>query len=187
MAPDGARVDPGTCRRGLPAGRPARAFRVRTTAGPIRFVDRLQGEVVQSVEDDVGDFVLLRADGLFAYQLAVVVDDAAQGVTDVVRGADLLASTGRQILLQHLLELPTPRYLHLPVAVDAAGVKLSKQSGAMAAGAQSLAQALDFLGHTPPPELRNAPARELLAWGIAHWSAARLPRARAIAVSFPED
>ena len=185
LAPDGARVYPGTCRPGLAAGRLPRAFRVRTAAGPISFVDRLQGEIVQSVEHEVGDFVLLRADGLFAYQLAVVVDDAEQGVTDVVRGADLMASTARQIHLQRLLGWPTPRYLHLPVAVDAAGEKLSKQTGAPAAGPASLAAALALLGHPPPEQLRAAPPKELLAWGVAHWDVSRLPRARAIAVSFP--
>ena len=100
---------------------------------PIGFVDRVQGRIEQRVEKEVGDFVLLRADGVYAYQLAVVVDDADQGVTDVVRGADLLDSTARQIHLQRLLGARTPRYLHVPVATNAAGEKLSKQTGARAA------------------------------------------------------
>ena len=104
---------------------------MRTHAEPVAFDDRVQGPQHQVIERDVGDFVLYRADGLFAYQFAVVVDDADQGVTDVVRGADLLDSTPRQIYLQRLLGLPTPRYLHVPVAVDAAGEKLSKQTGAI--------------------------------------------------------
>jgi len=187
LAPDGARVYPGTCRPGLAAGRAARAWRVRTSADPVAFTDRLQGEVAQSVEREVGDFVLLRADGLFAYQLAVVVDDAEQGITDVVRGADLMTSTARQIHLQHLLGYPSPRYLHLPVATNATGEKLSKQTGATAAGADSIFDALGFLGHAPPDDLLGAPPKDLLAWGIEHWDIARLPRAQAIAASFPAD
>lgn len=184
MASDGARIYPGTCRKGLVTDRAPRTFRVRTVSHAIEFVDRLQGRIRQNVESEVGDFVLLRADGLFAYQLAVVVDDADQRVTDVVRGADLLDSTARQIHLQRLLRVPTPEYLHLPVALNDKGEKLSKQSGAAAAGAGSLVAAFDFLGSMPPPELVNAPARELLAWGIAHWDAMRLPKARARPLSY---
>ena len=189
LAIDGARIYPGTCRHGLTPGREARAFRVRTSDAPIEFIDRVQGRVSQGVEGEVGDFVLLRADGCFAYQLAVVVDDAAQGITDVVRGADLLDSTARQIHLQRLLGLPTPDYLHLPVAVNPRGEKLSKQTGAGTAGRESLAAAFEFLGHALPGELHNAPPAELLAWGIANWDAARIPKARAIpvAVASPGD
>ena len=183
LAIDGARIYPGTCRHGLAAGREARAFRVRTNAAPIEFTDRVQGRVAQEVEGKVGDFVLLRADGYFAYQLAVVADDAEQGITDVVRGADLLDSTARQIHLQRLLGLPTPDYLHLAVAVDATGEKLSKQTGAGAAGRESLAAAFHLLGHALPGELENAPPTEQLAWGIANWGVARIPRARAIPVA----
>lgn len=177
LAIDGARIYPGTCREGLAPGREARALRLRTPQEPIRFSDRLQGEIAQSVAREVGDFVLRRADGAYAYQLAVIVDDDDQGVTDVVRGADLLDSTPRQILLQRLLGLPTPRYLHVPVAVNAAGEKLSKQTGATPAGASDLARALSFLGHTPPESM---PACELLAWAKVHWDIARIPRGRAI-------
>lgn len=185
LATDGARIYPGTCRHGLASGRSERAWRVRTDGATIEFEDRLQGRIAQSLEREVGDFVLFRADGYFAYQLAVVVDDAAQGITDIVRGADLLDSTARQIHLQHLLGLPTPTYLHLPVAVNPAGEKLSKQTEAQAAGPQAIAAALAFLGHAPPAELRAAPAKELVAWGIAHWDSARLPKARAIAAPAP--
>ena len=184
---DGARIYPGTCRSGLGPGRTARALRVRTDETAIEFADRLQGRISQSVAREVGDFVLVRADGVFAYQLAVVADDADQAITDVVRGADLVDSTARQIHLQRLLGIPSPRYLHLPVATTAAGEKLSKQSGAGPAGPGSLGAALAFLGHAPPAGLRNAPVRELLGWAIAHWDIARLPKARAIPVSFAED
>ena len=185
LAPDGARIYPGTCRHGLASGRTERAWRVRTDGATLEFEDRLQGRIAQSLEREVGDFVLFRADGYFAYQLAVVVDDAAQGITDIVRGADLLDSTARQIHLQRLLGLPTPTYLHLPVAVNPAGEKLSKQTEAQAAGPAAIAAALAFLGHAPPAVLRAAPAKELVAWGIAHWDSARLPKARAIAAPAP--
>ena len=177
LAIDGSRIYPGTCRNGIAPGKRARTLRLRAAEEPIRLRDRLQGEVTQSVAREVGDFVLRRADGAPAYQLAVVVDDAGQGVTDVVRGADLLDSTPRQILLQQLLGLPTPRYLHVPVALDAAGEKLSKQSGAVNAGASDLERALGFLGHAPPAPM---PARELLDWAREHWDPARIPRQRAL-------
>jgi glutamyl-Q tRNA(Asp) synthetase len=180
LAIDGARIYPGTCRHGLAAGRHARAFRVRTQDEPIEFTDHLQGLIRQNVAREVGDFVLLRADGYFAYQLAVVVDDADQQVTDVVRGADLLDSTARQIHLQRLLGYPTPDYLHLPVAVNAEGEKLSKQTDAAATGAASLPAAFEFLGHALPRALTQAPVAEQLAWGVAHWEVARLPKVRTI-------
>src|SRR5512142_3436174 len=125
-------VYPGTCRDRAIGEEESGSWRFRVPAGIAEFDDRVQGRIAQDVARDVGDFVLVRRDGLHAYQLAVVVDDAAQGITDVVRGADLLASTARQILLQRALGLPTPRYLHFPVAVDARGVKLSKQNRAPA-------------------------------------------------------
>lgn len=178
LAPDGARVYPGTCRDGLPEGRTARAWRVRV-AGTIDFDDAVQGPQHEDLERHVGDFVVLRADGLFAYQLAVVVDDADAGVTDVVRGADLLASTPRQIHLQHLLGLPRPRYAHVPVAVNAAGEKLSKQTLARAVShwppSRALHAALAFLGQEPPTELADAPLATLHDWGIAHWRLDAVP------------
>jgi glutamyl-Q tRNA(Asp) synthetase len=123
-------VYPGTCREGL-QGKPARAWRLRTTeAAPIDWTDRRLGPQRQDVQAEVGDFVLRRADGLWAYQLAVIVDDADQGVTDVVRGEDLADNTARQILLQRALGLPTPGYLHTPLVLGANGEKLSKQNGA---------------------------------------------------------
>jgi glutamyl-Q tRNA(Asp) synthetase len=169
LAIDGARVYGGNCRGGLPAGKTARTFRVRAQ-GEIRFVDRVQGAQAQRLERDVGDFVLWRADGQFAYQLAVVVDDAEQGVTDVVRGADLLDSTARQIHLQRLLDCATPRYLHVPVAVNAAGEKLSKQTGAepvdVGRRGDALRRAFAFLGQA---------ATDDLAEGLRNWDASRIP------------
>jgi glutamyl-Q tRNA(Asp) synthetase len=135
IASDGGSVYPGTCRSGLAPGRTARAYRLRVpddSTGVITFEDRWVGRVSQCLATDVGDFILKRADGFWAYQLAVVVDDAVQGVTHVVRGADLLDSTPRQIYLQRLLGFPTPRYLHVPVVTNDLGEKLSKQSGARA-------------------------------------------------------
>ena len=181
LALDGSRIYPGTCRGGLAPGKAPRAVRVRTDAAPLRFMDRVQGEMAQSVEREVGDFVLQRADGIVAYQLAVVVDDAAQGVTDVVRGADLLDSTARQIHLQRLLGVATPRYLHVPVATNAAGEKLSKQTRAPDAGPDDIVPALAFLGMQAPEGLL---ARELLAWATGHWDPAQIPRGRAAPVAF---
>lgn len=135
LAPDGSAIYPGTCRHGLGPGRTMRSLRVRVPdAGQdeITFTDRFAGRITQHLTTDSGDFVLKRADGFWAYQLAVVVDDIAQGVTDVVRGADLLDSTPRQIYLQRLLGAPTPRYLHVPVVRNSNGEKLSKQTGALA-------------------------------------------------------
>jgi len=159
-ASDGAQIYPGTCRAGLAPGRTPRALRVRTGGEEIAFTDRVQGPQRQVLEREIGDFVLLRADGQFAYQLAVVVDDAEQGVTDVVRGADLLDSTPRQIFLQRLLGYPMPRYLHVPAAVNQAGEKLSKQTGARPVDikrkAEELARALTFLGQSETDDLAQA-------------------------------
>jgi len=156
VAPDGAAIYPGTCRAGLPEGRGMRSLRLRVPdAGQdaITFSDRFMGTLTQHLALEAGDFVLKRADGYWAYQLAVVVDDAEQDVTDVVRGADLIDSTARQIYLQRLLGVPTPRYLHVPVVRNADGEKLSKQTGALAvlpgdeaAGVAALLDAARFLG-----------------------------------------
>ena len=151
FAPDGAAIYPGTCRHGLAPGRSMRSLRLRVPEpgqDEISFQDRYAGTVTQHLAGDSGDFVLKRADGYWAYQLAVVVDDAEQGVTDVVRGADLLDSTPRQIYLQRLLGVPTPRYLHLPVVRNANGEKLSKQTGAVAITADSEAAAVAALLQT---------------------------------------
>lgn len=173
-------VYPGTCRSGLAPGREPRAWRVLTHGEPIHFDDLLQGPQRHVLEQICGDFVVRRADQLFAYQLAVVVDDADQRITEVVRGCDLLDSTTRQIHLQRLLDLATPRYLHLPLVLDPTGVKLSKQTGATPVsrrhGATALHSALAFLGQKPPDELARASASEVLAWGQAHWDLGSVPR-----------
>jgi glutamyl-Q tRNA(Asp) synthetase len=130
-----ALIYPGTCRHGLAPGKSARALRLKVPQSPhcvVAFDDRWAGHVGQDLTDEVGDFVVKRADGFWAYQLAVVVDDGEQGVTDIVRGADLLDSTPRQLYLQQVLGLPRPAYLHVPVVVNALGEKLSKQTGAQA-------------------------------------------------------
>lgn len=183
-AADGGMVYPGTCRAGLSDGRAARAWRLRVDASEIVLDDRLQGRVSQVLERDVGDFVLLRADGLFAYQLAVVVDDACQGISHVVRGADLLASTPRQIWLQRCLGYATPHYAHLPVATNAAGEKLSKQTRAaplnMSDAPGELVAALRFLGQSVPMELAVAGVRDVWGWALANWSFAAVPHRPAI-------
>jgi len=188
FAPDGAAIYPGTCRHGLPQGRAMRSLRLRVPEpgyDVVGFTDRFAGEVVQRLSSESGDFVLKRADGFWAYQLAVVVDDAEQGVTDVVRGADLLDSTPRQIFLQRVLGVPTPRYLHVPVVRNADGEKLSKQTGALAlapgdeAGAvEALLQAARFL----QLELELGPGRP--ASLAAFWDAA-LPAWRRLLAARP--
>ncbi len=184
LGTDGALIYPGTCRSGRAPGKTPRATRLRVGETVIEFEDGLQGPVRQDLAAEVGDFVLRRADGLYAYQLAVVVDDAEQGITDVVRGADLLDSTPRQIYLQRLLCLPTPRYLHLPAAVNAAGEKLSKQTLAPPVDARdpvpALAQVMDFLGQAPPAQLGRASLAEFWHWALAHWDARHIPRRRSL-------
>ena len=140
---------PGTCRNGLAPGRTARSWRFRLPDQAIvQFDDRWQGMQQQDVANEVGDFVLQRADGLFAYQLAVMVDDGAQGITDVIRGADLLGSTARQRLLGRALGLADLRYMHVPVVLAADGEKLSKQNGALAVDARHPVEVLDrAFGH----------------------------------------
>ena len=175
-------VYPGTCREGLPPGRSARSVRLRVHGANIGFHDAIQGLTTQCLETEVGDFVVLRVDGIAAYHLAVVVDDAEQRVSEVVRGCDLLESTPRQILIQRALGLPTPEYAHLPVAVDASERKLSKQRLARPIAADPpgtvLVDALEFLGQGPPRELARAPAAEIVAWAIACWDRTRVPRLR---------
>ncbi|MEM9531255.1 MAG: tRNA glutamyl-Q(34) synthetase GluQRS [Pseudomonadota bacterium] len=174
----GHAIYPGTCRNGLKPGETGRTLRVRV-AGQIGFVDQLQGEQQQDLEREIGDFVVRRGDGLTAYQLAVVVDDAWQGVTEVVRGSDLLDSTPRQIYLQRLLDLPTPRYVHVPVAVNPAGTKLSKQTGATPVDPQNplpaLKSAWGLLGQAALPGTLRATPDEFWEAAIPAWRLNRVP------------
>ncbi len=178
----GGAVYPGTCRRGLPPGRRARSLRVRVDDSTIDVQDRLQGHIRQSLPEEVGDFVVRRADGLIAYQLAVVVDDGEQRISHIVRGSDLLDSTPRQIYLQRLLGLPEPDYLHLPVAVNGAGVKLAKQTQAREVrqehAGRILQDVLRFLHQQLPESADDATPEELLQWAIAHWNVNSLPSGR---------
>jgi glutamyl-Q tRNA(Asp) synthetase len=172
-------VYPGTCRDGLPPGKTARAVRFRAPEAIIVFDDALRGRVEENVARTTGDFVVRRADGLFAYQLAVVVDDAAQGVTQVVRGGDLLSSTARQIALQHALGYPMPDYAHLPLVLGQDGSKLGKRDGALPLPerderrvAETLAIALRILGIEVSPD---AP-RRMLDEALRQFSPERIPK-----------
>jgi glutamyl-Q tRNA(Asp) synthetase len=164
-------VYPGTCAQGLPPGRTARAWRLRVPDGTVRWHDRAAGEVAQDLRAAVGDFVLKRADGLWAYQLAVVVDDAAQGISDVVRGADLLDNTPRQHALQAALGVPAPRSLHVPLVLTAQGEKLSKQTGAAALDEQDVAGELArALAHLGLPGIGGDRPAATLARAVELWT-----------------
>jgi len=163
----------GTCRHGLAKGKKARSLRIIVPDKTWRITDTLQGMLEQNLQRDIGDFVVKRADGQIAYQLAVVVDDAEQKVTEVVRGSDLLDSTVRQYYLQQCLGYTSPVYTHIPVLVNAAGEKLSKQTGARpvdikSAGA-ALVHALCYLNQQAPHSLLNAPVNEIWSWALEHW------------------
>lgn len=164
----GELVYPGTCRDGL-QGRAARAWRLRTTNEIIGWTDRRLGPLQQNVHTEVGDFILKRADGCFAYQLAVVVDDAAQGVTDVVRGEDLSDNTARQIMLQRTLGLPTPRYLHTPLVLGTNGEKLSKQNGAQALDTSDPLNALNAAAQALGLPACTGKLSDALAYWTGHW------------------
>lgn len=178
--PSGETIYPGTCRGGIAAGKTARAVRFRAPSGVIAFDDAIVGQVQEDVAKSVGDFVILRADGVYAYQLAVVVDDAAQGVTQVVRGGDLLSSTARQIALQGALRLPTPQYAHLPLIVTPDGKKLGKRDGALPLPTlarervvTSLRHALAVLGMA---DVEGDDASALLADALTRFDPALVPR-----------
>ncbi|MGE7958404.1 tRNA glutamyl-Q(34) synthetase GluQRS [Pseudomonas sp. NPDC089530] len=172
-------IYPGLCRNAGHSQQDA-AIRLRVPELEYRFTDRVQGEFRQHLGRDVGDFVIRRRDGLYAYQLAVVLDDAWQGVTDIVRGADLLDSTPRQLYLQELLGLSQPRYLHVPLITQPDGHKLGKsyRSPPLAADQATplLLRALRALGQKTDSALVHASPREVLGWGIEHWDALLIPR-----------
>ncbi|WP_407700535.1 tRNA glutamyl-Q(34) synthetase GluQRS [Steroidobacter gossypii] len=177
---------PGWCRSGPRAPERKTAVRLFVPLGETAVTDLLQGRFTVDVSAEVGDFVIRRRDGIHAYQLAVVVDDAFQGISAVVRGADLLHSTPRQVILQRMLNLPTPVYAHLPVATDVNGIKLSKSAGAAAIDitrpTYELWRALEFLQQAPPPELRRAGLATLWEWSIKHWQPQRLNGLRQAAI-----
>jgi glutamyl-Q tRNA(Asp) synthetase len=171
--------------------------RFRVNQGLVAFEDVHRGPVAEDVAREVGDFIVLRSEGYFAYHLAVVVDDALQGVTDIVRGGDLLLATPRQILLQRALGFPTPRYLHLPVATHATGAKLSKQTHATplvsSCASKNLARALLALGQSLPgaiastdaaiEALRDKPPWEILEEAQVLWNPSKLPSATSFVLS----
>jgi glutamyl-Q tRNA(Asp) synthetase len=171
---------PGYCRDRPPIPGLPTATRLRVEPGHIQFTDRIQGMFRQDVAATVGDVILRRRDRLFAYLLAVVVDDAAQEVTHVVRGADLLDNTPRQIYLQQLLELERPVYSHVPVLMEADGRKLAKSARSVRLGAAAtlpqLLEVFGLLGLTPPSELLGAALPEVWAWAIGHWDISKVPK-----------
>lgn len=176
----GALAYPGTCRGRVESPSSPHAIRVQVDTAPIHFHDLIQGDCTFNLQQEGGDFIIRRRDGLHAYHLAVVVDDAAQGITHIVRGSDLLDSTPRHIHLQHRLGLPTPIYAHLPVIVNAQGQKLSKQTFAPPLPPTDpvplLLCCLRMLGQPVPAELVQASRDELLHWSAAHWRLERIPR-----------
>lgn len=173
-------IYPGTCRHKSTAKDKTHALRIKASEMFIQFQDSVMGSYQQQLARDIGDFVIRRADGIYAYQLAVVVDDAVQGITHVVRGADLLDSTPRQIFLQQLLGYPSPHYLHLPVVTNAAGEKLSKQTNAAAIDLSSalpqLVAAVRFLGQEPPNEILDGDIAAFWSWAIPNWNISSIPR-----------
>ena len=176
----GGRVYPGTCRNGVPSGRTAHSVRVRVGAGPIEIEDLVQGRCRQDLERDIGDFIVYRADGVFAYHLATAFDDTEQEITRVVRGADLLLSTLPQVFVQDLLSRPRPEYAHVPVATNRQGEKLGKHTRAppirLRPASAVTCDALCFLGHSPPAQLVGAPPEELWSWALGEWELERVPR-----------
>ena len=175
----GARIYPGTCRHLGLAKSETTSIRIRVDDGRVEFEDRVQGHVTQQLADESGDFVIWRRDDMAAYPLAVVVDDDAMGITHVLRGADLLPNTPRQLYLADALAMRRSSYAHLPVIVEAGGIKLSKHTGATAIdnrfARHNLANALNLLGFEPPP----ADTPELLAWAIASWNINSVPSGEA--------
>jgi len=175
-----AAVYPGICRDRVGSLDAPHSIRLRVPAETCELNDEIQGRHVARLDKDVGDFVILRRDGIFTYQLAVVVDDVAQQITQVVRGADLFDNTPRQLLLFRLLGAAAPRYAHVPVLADRLGHKLSKQTFAGSVESHqpsdNLRLILALLGHQPPETLTRAEPRELLTWATAHWDLPSVPR-----------
>jgi len=172
-------IYPGTCRERLLPEPEEHALRVTSKDTVISFTDIVMGAQSRNIQTKCGDFIIKRRDGLFAYQLAVVVDDALQGITEIVRGSDLLDSTPRQIYLQQLLGFTTPKYCHLPLAVDAEGKKISKSEGAEKVDRnnkeKSLYRVLMFLGQMPPVDLSDSSVDDIWKWAIFNWDVNRVP------------
>lgn len=172
-------IYPGTCREKHVIKTP-HAIRVKISDQNISFEDLIQGHITQNLAKQIGDFVVKRADNLFAYQLAVVVDDHLQGITHIVRGADLLDSSARQIYLQNLLGYQHIQYAHIPAAHNQHGEKLSKQTLAQAITAQdaskNLYQALCFLGQSPPTDLSAEKTEKILNWAMCNWDISKVPK-----------
>ena len=179
---------PGTCRNKLLPEQPGYSMRIKTNNLEVGVNDLLQGYYSQMLESETGDFIIKRSDGLFAYHLAVTVDDAEQNITVVVRGIDLLDSTPRQVYLQQLLNYSTPEYLHLPIAIKNDGKKISKQSHAKAIDHNNpckvLYQALVFLGQTPPIELIDSDTESILNWSIQYWDLSSIPKRQKIKIEY---
>ena len=179
-------IYPGTCRHRTLPEKKEHALRVVSQDVNIEFDDIVMGKQFQNIRQQCGDFIIKRRDGLFAYQLAIVVDDAAQDITEVVRGADLLSSTHRQIYLQQLLNYSTPRYCHLPLAVDEAGKKISKSEQATKVDIKNkeklLVNALSFLGQQPPKDLRKSQLIDIWLWAIEHWNINKVPKAESVSM-----
>jgi glutamyl-Q tRNA(Asp) synthetase len=177
---------PNRCRARMDLEPAGNALRIRTEDQDIRFTDGVQGEQAKNLFRASGDFIVRRRDGVHAYHLAVVVDDAAQGIGEILRGADLLDVTPEQLYLQEALGFSRPDYLHVPVLVDASGRKLSKQNSAAAVDVahpgRTLFRLLEWLGQSPPGELRDATPAELLAWAIIHWDIQSVPRTQTIRI-----
>jgi len=179
LANSNSQIYPGTCRsRQLPETG-EHALRILAQDITIEFNDIVMGKQSQNMEQQCGDFVIKRRDGLFAYQLAVVVDDALQNITEIVRGSDLLDSTPRQIYLQQLLAYPTPDYCHLPLAVDSDGNKISKSEGATKVDIKNreklMCDVLDFLGQAPPADLSASNINDIWSWAEEHWDVTHVP------------
>ncbi len=172
---------PGTCRKGLSNDKNNLSIRLLTNNKPVEFHDLKQGLFKQNIEAEIGDFVIKRADGYIAYHLATMVDDEWQKITEVVRGADLLNSTPRQIYIQKLLGFSQTEFLHLPIATDEKGQKLGKSNGALKIEenpfppSQLIYKALNFLGQSPPEKLQHETVDNCIQWGLDHWSINSVP------------
>jgi len=177
---------PGTCRLKEHSSVQQHALRIITNQTPVNFNDGIQGHIQQNLETDIGDFIVRRTDDLIAYHIAVVVDDAWQEITEIVRGADLLDVTPRQIYLQRILNYSTPTYAHIPAAVDADGKKLSKQNHARPVDdtqpESTLFSALEFLGQQPDKVLLQRDVEEIIKWGVKNWSMEKIPEKSTIEI-----